>query len=166
MNLFQFYVIVANDLFALIFIVRFIIFVSQFSRRHVSSFFFQNLMYIFFVQRHKLLNSWTRYNVVLQIFYWVCIIFCIIFRVYFLTNVDIKASTLTIVNIILLYCTTYFNFFVDILKITLFSSFELHDSIGVMTSNLTFVHILINVLKSQHFNLQHFERIYNLLMRD
>ena len=152
MNLPQLYAIAAGGLFALIFIFRVIVSILRATSQQVSSFFFRHLIYPFILQRHRFWGPWIRLDVAVQIVYWVCTLFFILYGVSSSVDIGSRAGRVALVNMIPLYSVTHLSFLANALRITLRFSRRLHDSIDVMTAGLSIVHVILSFVKNQMFS--------------
>ena len=141
MNVIQVYAIAADDVFLLLLIVKSVSSVQQVLCALVIL-MIKHLIYSFIVRRHRLLKSWSRVDVLLQLVYFTINIFCMTFRVIFVKDVEVRAEILAMINMTSFFFEFHLSFLTDILEIFLFNHRRIHRMMKWMSFLLDFVHAL------------------------
>ena len=143
----QFYAIAAGGVFAVILILRFLLYVGQVVTTFASVFILRHVQYPYFLQRRRILGPWTRSSVALQVAYWATTIFCTFFQVSDLADAGKRAGTLSLINTIPLYAGLHLSFVADLLGVSVRTYIRFHGSVGVMAGALALLHVSLAVIQ-------------------
>ncbi len=163
MNVTQIYATVANDFF-FVFIIVNLLFRTVWFREKISLFTFKHLTYLYFLNRHRLLNSWSRINVLIQLIYITINVFCLSFRVFTISKTDLQVENLSLVNMISLFADAHFSFLTDLLEFSLNSYRRVHRSTRLMTFALNLFHVLVIVINRTTFSLKVSKHLFELIV--
>lgn len=107
----------------------------------MASFVLQILVYPFFLDRHLILGSCTRFSVVMHALYWAATIFYILYKTSTASEISICVGNLFLINAIPLYAAVHLNMLVDALGMSLPNLRHVHGSMGLMTRALATTHV-------------------------
>lgn len=103
------------------------------------------------VGRHRFLGPWTLAQVSLQLVYLVANIFCTSFRVLTAKKASVRASYLSLINIMPAYFGFYLSFICNMLGVLLATYCFFHVSTGTMSVLFGLLHVLIYAANKPSF---------------
>ncbi len=135
MNVTQIYATVANNFFFVFIIVNLLSCTMQFWKK-IFLLTFKHLTYLYFLNCHWLLSSWSWINILIQLIYITINVFCLSFRVFTIFKADLQVENLSLVNMILLFADAHLSFLTDLLDFSLNSYWHVHRSMKLMMFTL------------------------------
>ncbi len=163
MNVTQIYATVANDFFFVFIIVNLLSRTVQF-RKKISLLTFKHLTYLYFLNHHQLLSSWSWIDVLIQLIYIMINVFCLSFWVFKISKADLQAENLSLVNMISLFADAHLSFLTDLLEFSLNSYRRVQRSTRLMTFALNLFHVLVVVINWITFSLKVSEHLFELIV--
>ncbi len=163
MNVTQIYATVASDFFFVFIIVNLLSRTMQF-RKKISLLTFKHLTYLYFLNHHQLLSSWSWINVLIQLIYIMINVFCLNFQVFTIFKADLQVENLSLVNMISLFADAHLSFLTDLLKFSLNSYWCVHRLTKLMTFALNLFHVLVVVINRITFSLKVSEHLFELIV--
>lgn len=166
MSITQIYTIIVDAVFDLILMISVVFSFLRFFRFYIVL-LVKNLLYLHVLRRHRFFESWTRAQVLLHLLYLTVNIFCSIFEVFFVKELDNRTGILSLINMILSYFDYHLSFVSNMLDLFILNYQRIHASIEVMFVFLSLFHAVINVVSVTNLKLfsvfnQLFEFIVNL----
>ena len=154
MNVTQIYAIIVEIIFDLVLMIRvafsFVRFLQSYNVLFVKHFLYFNVL-----RRHRFFERCTRVQVLLHLLYLIVNIFCSIFEVFFIKELDTRTRTLSLINMISSYFDYHLNFVNDILNLFIINYRRIRASIKVLFVLLDLCHVVvnaINIIKSRLFS--------------
>ena len=163
MNVIQIYITVANDFFFVFIIVNLLSCTMQFQEK-ISLLTFKHRTYLYFLNRHRLLSSWSWINVLIQLIYIMINVFCFSFRVFMIFKADLQVENLSLINMISLFADAHLSFLTDLLELSLNSYWRVHRLTKLMTFALNLFHVLVVVINRITFSLKVSEHLFELIV--
>ncbi|KAH8799661.1 cell surface metalloreductase [Xylogone sp. PMI_703] len=102
------------------------------------------------LRRHRYLGPWSRADILLQSVYIATNIFCLAYKVSGISKAGLRATNLSLINLIPLFSSPSFNVLTDLLGVSLGTFRRFHRLAGVMSFILLVFHV-ITVAISQTF---------------
>ena len=121
--------------------------------RYLSPLISKHLIYRYILHRHRLLGPWSRADVLVQLIYIAGNICCFEFWDTTISQAGLRAGTLAMINLILLFVVPYLSTLADLLGVTLSTFRQIHRSAGVMAVMLTIFHVLFMLASRPSFPL-------------
>ena len=157
----QIYATTAGGFFLVFILVNFL---SRTVRERIALFTSKHLTYPYFINRHRLLGSWTRSGILIQLIYITLNVFCLGFRVSTRPSDGLRAENLSLTNMIALLADPHLSFLADILGFRLGISRHVHRSAGVMSFALLLFHVLIVAFQRTSLSLRTPEHLYGTIV--
>ena len=157
----QIYATAAGGFFLIFIFVKFL---SRTVRERIALFTSKHLTYPYFVHRHRLLGSWTRSGILLQLIYIALNVFCLSFSVSTLPKAGLRAGNLSLANMIPLLAGLYLSFLADIVGFRLGTYRCVHRSAGVIFFALLLFHVLVVIFQRTSLSLRISEHLYETII--
>jgi hypothetical protein len=109
----------------------------------------QHLIYSLFLNRHYLIDSWTRLNFLLRVIYFDVNEFFVDFKVKSIFEAEVRADTLTLINMISLFLRLHLSFLVDLLDVSLEIYRFIHEIETLMSFLLSLFHVILEIKQSK-----------------
>ncbi len=94
---------------------------------------------------HRFFESYTRAQVLLHLFYLVVNIFCSVFEVFFIKELDTRTRTLLLINMIPSYFDYHLSFVNDMLSLFIINYWRIRASIEVLFVLFDLCYAVVNV---------------------
>jgi hypothetical protein len=117
------------------------------------------LTYYYLINRHRFWGPWTPVDVMIQLAYITSNSVCLGFRFPSIATAGIRASNLSLINLIPLFLGPHLSFLADILGVSLSTFQRIHRSAGLMSLGLVLFHALVIVISSTAFTLSNAKNI-------
>ena len=160
-NAFQIYATIASDCF-LIFI--FINLLSLTIRESIALFTFKQFIHSYVLYRHRLLNSLTWSDLVIQFIYIAFNALCLDFKSFTLWKVTFWTEKMTLINLISLFVNFHLSFLINIFDFRLNIYRRVHYSTNLMLFALLLFYILIVVIQRTLFFVKILKHFYERIV--
>jgi hypothetical protein len=100
MDIAQVYATAAGGIFLVFIIVNFVSYISRFVE-HISFWMLKYLIYLYLINRHRFIDLWSCFDVLVQFIYIIVNIFCLSFQVSTILKAGLRAGIFFLINIIL-----------------------------------------------------------------
>jgi hypothetical protein len=132
MNLVQIYATIVDNVFDIFILFNAVYkFLRVIQRQNVL--LMQHLIYSLFLNRHYLINSWTRLNFFLRIIYCDINDFFFDFKFKSIFEAEDRVDSLALINMISLFFELHLNFLVDFLDVSLEIRRSIHKAEALMS---------------------------------
>lgn len=145
MDVTQIYAIAAGGVFIL-FIIANCLHYIKWLVKHIAFFTSRYLTYCYLVRRHRFLGPWTRAGILVQVIYIAINVFCLTFQVSKLSQVSLRAGTLSLINMIPLFAGSHLSFLADVLGVSLATYRRIHRSGSLVSFALGLCHVMMAVI--------------------
>ncbi|KAG9231519.1 cell surface metalloreductase [Amylocarpus encephaloides] len=115
------------------------------------------------LRRHRYLGPWSRADVLLQSVYFAVIVFCLRYKVSSISKAGLRATNLSLINLVPLLSCPSFNVLADLLGISLSMFRRLHRLAGVMSFVLLVFHVVTAVASRDSFPLHILENLWGVI---
>jgi hypothetical protein len=132
---------------------------------HISLFTSKHLTYPYLIYRHRFLGPWSPADGLVQLIYLTANVFCFSFRVATISEVGLRAGTLSLINMIPLFAGPHLSFLADLLGVSLRTYRQVHRSAGLMSFALILFNVLVVVFSRASFPLDLPQNLSGLIVR-
>ena len=164
------YAIAVGGGFVLLFLVNSLPYVTGLAE-YLTTQMSKHLTYPYLLSRHRFLGPWTRAGFGLQLIYIITNIVCLSvetispsLRIASLSDVGLRAGTLSIINMIPLFAGSHLSYLADLLGLTLRGFRCIHRSAGLMSFSLAILHVLVEFASRPSFDMNLAENLFAVIV--
>ena len=139
--------------------------------QYLSPLISKHMVYRDLLQRHRLFGPWSRAGVLLQLIYIAGNIVCAVLgtshgsiQLSPISQVGLRAGTLSLINLIALFAGPHLDFWADVLGVASRTLRHLHSSAGVMAVLLALFHTLVVVGARPSFGLKEAQNLFAVIV--
>ena len=162
MNIIQVYAVVADDILFAFFLINLLSYLASLWK-HISLFTLKHLIYLYFLYRHRFIDSYSRAELLTQAIYLTANLFYLSFRVSSATKTNIRVETLSLVNMISLFTSPSLSFLIDRLGVFLQIYRCAYHSVDFITITLVLIHVLF-VVSQESFLLSSPQHLFAVIV--
>ena len=133
--------------------------------RYISPFFARHLTHRTLIRRRKFMSRWSWTKALVVLFYFGVNILCLFLRFPGADQVGLRAGTLSLINMMILYTSPHLSFISDALGMSLDTYRHVHSSAGLMSFVLAAFHATMGTLNQGALSLQVPRDLFALIVR-
>jgi hypothetical protein len=124
----------------------------------------QHLIYSLFLNRHYLIDSWTRFDFLLRVVYFDVNEFFVSFKVKSIFEAEIRVDTLALINMISLFFELHLSFLADLLNVSLEIYWSIHETEALMSFLLSLFQVILEVIKQSKESLSQSIYVHEIIV--
>lgn len=127
--------------------------------------FCQHLIYPAIVRRRKNSNRWSRINVLLLLMFFSANVVCLVIGYPSITRAGLRAGTLSLINMIILFAGPHLGFLADVLGVSVRTFRRFHVSAALVSLVLAIFHSILGVARKGNLSLRNPEDLFAIVVR-
>ena len=155
----ELYAIVIGGCLSVLLLANFLPFLAR-----LSPWISKNLTYRYVLHRHRLLGPWSLAGVLVQLIYILGNVSCLRFWDSTISQVGLRAGTLSLINLIPLLAVPHLGTLADLLGLPLGTFRQIHRSAGVMAVALAISHVMFMVAALPSFPLDLSKNVFAVIV--
>ena len=152
MDITKVYAITIGGSVGLLLLINGLLFIAGLAR-YLSPLISKHLIYRYVLDRHRFVGPWSRAHIFVQLIYIAGNICCFRFQDTTISQVELRAGALAIINLILLFAVPHLGTLADLLSVTIRTFRQIHRSTG----DGSYTHHLLRVDYNSPAALLHFK---------
>ena len=145
MKAIQIYAITTGSVFAILIIINALLSIMQ--KLHVCNMIIlKHFIYSFLIRRYRLIDSWTKVDVLWRVVYFTINVFFSVFSLLSMAETVKRTGYIFLINMIFLFLESHLSFLTDILDLRLHTYQILHSVSVAIIFTLGIVHVILGLL--------------------
>lgn len=133
--------------------------------RYISAFFSRHLTHRTLIRRRRFISRWSWAKALVMLIYFGINLSCLLVRFPGIDQLGLRAGTLSVINMTLLYTGPHLSFISDALGLSLDTYRRLHSSASLMSFVLAAFHATMGALNQGTVSLQDPKHLFALIVR-
>jgi hypothetical protein len=156
------YSLATGGVFFLLFLTQMIPHLAK-TFKGVAVWISKHIIYLYAIDRHRIVRPWTRAIVALHLVYIALNVFCLGFQASSASKAGLRAGTLSLINMVPLFAGPHLGFLADMLGLSLTSFHRIHRSVGWMSFAMEILHVSTVIVSGVSFDLNQHANIFTLI---